>query len=375
MFRSKSIFVLAMASCLLLAARAPGKEPFRTVVFRSGTAGYHTFRIPSLITTHKGTLLAFSEGRKAGGGDHGDIDLVLKRSTDNGTTWSDMQIVYEEGGEKKVTIGNPCPVIDEATGTIWLTFCRDNQDVLVTHSQDDGATWAKPRDISSDVTKPAWTWVATGPGIGIQLRIGKHKSRLVIPCDHGVPMGGKRVMISHVFYSDDAGKSWQLGGSLDIHTDECQVVELNDGTLMINARNYWGRNGNRPEWGHQRAISTSKDGGATWSKLMFDKHLIEPICQASFIRYDQTGDHGPNLLLFSNPASTTSRSQMTVRVSRDDGKSWPTSRLLHQGPAAYSCLAVLADGPIGCLFEAGDKSAYETLTFTRFSLEWLQGND
>jgi len=103
--------------------------------------------------------------------------------------------------------------------------------------------------------------------------------------------------------------------------------------------------------------------------------LIEPICQASFIRYDQTGDHGPNLLLFSNPASTTSRSQMTVRVSRDDGKSWPTSRLLHQGPAAYSCLAVLADGPIGCLFEAGDKSAYETLTFTRFSLEWLQGND
>jgi sialidase-1 len=367
--------VLALALCLSASVRAADEEPFQIAVFTSGQEDYHTFRIPSLITTQKGTLLAFCEGRKTGGSDHGDIDLVLKRSMDAGKTWSKMQVVHEEGGGDKVTIGNPCPVIDEATGTIWLTLCRDNKEVLVTHSKDDGATWAKPIDITSDVKKPDWGWVATGPGVGIQLRVGKHKGRFVIPCDHGVQIDGKRVMVSHVFYSDDSGESWQLGGSLDIHTDECQVVELNDGSLMMNARNYWGRAGGRPERGNMRAISTSKDGGDTWSKLAFDKTLIESICQASFLRYDQAGSGGPNLLLFSNPASKSSRTQMTVRSSSDDGKTWRKSRLLHEGPAAYSCLTVLDDGPIACLYEAGEKTAYETITFERFSLDWLQGQD
>ena len=299
---------------------ARAKEPYRTALYVSGKEGYHTFRIPSLIVTKKGTLLAFCEGRKTSQRDQGDIDLVLKRSTDRGGTWSGLQMVYEEGGTEEITIGNACPVIDNATGTIWLTLCRDNKDVLVTSSKDDGKSWTKPIDITADVKKSDWVWVATGPGVGIQMKRGRYRGRLVIPCDHAVQIGGKRVMVSHVFYSDDGGKSWRLGGSLDRHTDECQVVELTDGSLMLNMRNYWGRSGGRPERGGKRAIAISKDGGETWSELSFDDTLVEPVCQASFLRYSDTDWGERNLLLFSNPASKTSRHRLTVRLSDSEGK-------------------------------------------------------
>ena len=351
---------------------APTNEPFRTTVYASGTEGYHTFRIPSLIVTKNGTLLAFCEGRKTSRRDHGDLDLVLKRSSDNGETWGDLEVVYEEGGDAKITIGNPCPVIDETTGTIWLTLCRDNKEVLVSSSKDDGKSWSEPLDISSDVVKPSWNWVATGPGIGIQLKRGKHGGRLVIPCDHGIVIDGKQVMFSHVFFSDDGGKSWKLGGSLDRDTDECQVVELTDGSLMINMRNYWGHSGGRPDRGGKRAIAISKDGGETWSELSFDDSLPEPKCQASFLRYSDSDSGDRDILLFSNPASTSERHRLTVRLSNSEGKSWPVSRLLHEGPAAYSCLTVLPDKTIGCLYEGGEEGAYDKLFFARFGLDWLE---
>ena len=242
----------------------------------------------------------------------------------------------------------------------------------MTKSTDDGKTWSVPINISEAVVKPAWSWVATGPGVGIQLRRGEYKGRLVIPCDHGVPMEGRRVMFSHVFYSDDHGTTWQLGGRLDRHTDECQVVELADGTLKMNARNYWGVHGGRPERDKMRVISYSRDGGDTWSDLEFDTTLVEPICQASFFRYPESETQ----VLFLNPASKQARQRMTVRFSDDDGNTWPAGRVIHAGPAAYSCLAVLPDGSIACLFEGGANQAYEKLIFARFSLEWLkQGTD
>lgn len=352
-------------------ARTSAEEPFRADVFISGTDGYHTFRIPSIIVSRNGTLLATCEGRKTGRGDHGNLDLVVKRSFDGGKTWGNMETIYEEGGDAKITIGNPCPVVDESTGTIWMPFCRDNKEVLITKSVDDGESWSQPVNISEEVVKSKWTWVATGPGVGIQLKRSPHEGRLVIPCDHGIPMDGSRVMFSHVFYSDDHGKSWVLGGSLDRHTDECQVVELADGTLKMNARSYWGRQGGRPDRGNVRAISHSTDDGATWSELKFDRTLIEPICQASFLRYPGSSTE----VLFSNPASRESRHRMTVRHSGDDSKTWPVSRLLHEGPAAYSCLTVLPDGSVACLFENGAQSAYERITFVRFSLAWLKEGD
>ncbi len=332
----------------------------QTPVFVSGKDGYHTYRIPALIVTKKGTLLAFCEGRKTGRGDHGDLDLLVKRSSDFGKTWSPQSIVYEEGGDAKVTIGNPCPVVDQSTGFIWMSLCRDNKKVFITHSKDDGRTWSKPKDISNVAIKPNWTWVATGPGNGIQLTGGKHAGRLVMPCDHR--RGGRNTYNtnghSHSLYSDDHGKTWKMGQPTDRGMNECAVVELADGRLMMNMRSYRGKN--------LRAIAISKDGGETWGRSVDDATLIEPVCQASFIRFDG------NRLLFSNPASQ-SRNRMTVRLSRDEGKTWPVSRQLYAGPAAYSNLTVMLDNSIGIIYERGETSAYETITFARFTLGWLTG--
>ena len=350
--------------------------PMQKIVFRQGVDGYHTYRIPALLVTKAGTVIVICEGRKAGSGDAGDIDLLVKRSPDGGRTWEPQGLIYEEGGAAKVAIGNPCPVVDQESGTIWLPFCRDNNDVLITYSSDDGRTWAKPREITSDVKLPSWTWYATGPGVGIQMQSGRYKGRMVIPCDHRETATGK-FMYSHAFYSDDRGKTWTLGGTVGLHTDESQVVELIDGRLLLNIRNYWGRDGKRPERGGRRALAYSENGGESWSEATFDSALIEPMCQASFVRYSRaTGGKGRNRLLFSNPAHRSERVKMTVRLSYDEGKTWPVARQLHEGPSSYSCLTVLPDGAIGCIYEGGEDSRRQWLRFARFTLSWLtEGKD
>ncbi len=356
----------------LLGVRATPAGEARTEegdVFVSGKDGYHTFRIPAAILTRKGTLLAFCEGRKNGRSDTGNIDVVLRRSTDGGKTWGPLQVVADFGPD---TVGNPCPVVDRTTGTIWLPLTKNlgnetekvirdgtskgGRTVWLTKSTDDGATWAKPVEISMTTRRPNWTWYATGPGCGIQLRSG----RLVIPCDHNLL--GNRARHAHVIYSDDNGKTWQVGGVLGEHTNECQVIERADGALLINMRSYHGKN--------RRAVATSKDGGLTWGPVKLDNALIEPVCQASLLRYTLAKDGGKDRLLFSNPASTK-REQMTVRLSYDEGATWPVARELAAGPAAYSALVVLPDRTIGCLYERGQKSPYEKIAFARFNLEWL----
>ncbi len=331
-------------------------------VYVRGENGYHTYRIPSLLVTKAGTLLAFCEARKNSASDAGDIDLVVKRSFDQGRTWSAMQIIWDDGDN---TIGNPCPVVDQTTGTIWMPFCRNNDRVFMTSSTDDGLTWATPIEITSTVKLPNWRWYATGPGVGIQLEKGLHQGRLVIPCDNTArDASNNTIWSSHVIYSDDHGQTWQLGGVITPKMNECQVVELADGRLMMNMRN----SDSSQDF---RAIATSNDGGMTWSEISHDPTLIEPICQASFLRYTLATDYDKNRLIFSNPASTSSRVSMTVRLSYDEGQTWPVARLLHAGAAAYSCLAVLPDKTIGCFYEAGNSSPYETITFARFSLPWL----
>lgn len=353
--------------------RAAELAPTQVPVYVSGREGYHTYRIPSLLVTAKGTLLAFCEGRKNSARDHGDIDILVKRSTDHGRTWSAQSIVYEEGGDAEITIGNPCAVLDRDTGIIWLAMTKNNDRVLITFSKDDGITWSPPQDITKDVKRAGWGWYATGPGVGVQLRYGKHKGRLLIPCDHRERKGGRWVKHSHVFFSDDHGKTWALGGTVAEHTDECQLVELADGALLVNMRNYWGREGQAKDKGQMRAEALSRDGGETWERLSFDSTLIEPVCQASIVRYTCAREGTKNRLLFSNPASRTERKCLTVRLSYDEGATWPVARTLYEGPSAYSCLAVLPDMSIGCLYERGEKSPYETITFARFSLEWLTG--
>jgi len=345
-------------------AAAATLKPETTVVYGAGKDGYHTYRIPAMLATTRGTLLAFCEGRKTSRGDHGDIDLVLKRSTDGGCTWSKQMIVHEEGGTEKITIGNPAPVLDRSTGTVHLAFCRNNARVFVTSSADDGVTWARPREITDAVKADDWGWYATGPGHGIQLARGPHAGRLVIPCDHGVTgkdKGWKTKGRSHVIYSDDNGRTWRRGGPTGWGMNECMAVEQADGSVLLSIRNYFGKN--------QRAFAVSRDGGYTWSDPTHHEQVHCPTCQASICRYSL---EPANRILHANPGGP-GRTHLTVRLSEDEGRSWPTARVLHAGPAAYSDLAVLPDGSIGCLYEAGKKGAYDTITFARFPLAWVTG--
>ena len=336
-------------------------EPAHQVnVFISGAEGYHTYRIPAIVLTNGGTLLAFCEGRKTGGGDHGDLDLVLRRSTDLGKTWGPMQLVHEEGGTAKITIGNPCPVVDRTTGAIWLPFCRNNDRVLLAKSTDDGKTWTEPIEITKDVKKPEWKWYATGPGHGIQLSSG----RLMIPCDCGLAGVKDWAKAGHslVFYSDDHGGSWKLGGVAGPGGDECEVVQLADGSLLLSIRNYLG-----PKL---RAFAASTDDGLSWSKLEHHADVYCPRCQSSIQRYTLEPAAAKNRILYSGPGGP-GRSNMTVRLSYDEGKSWPVAKVINYGPAAYSDLVVLTDGSIGCLYEGGTSHAYQNIVFARFTLHWL----
>ncbi|MEQ8763484.1 MAG: sialidase family protein [Planctomycetota bacterium] len=350
--------------------------PFETDVFVSGTGDYHTFRIPSLLRAPNGDLLAFAEGRRQSRSDTGDIDLVLRRSSDGGRNWSDLQVVWDDAGN---TCGNPCPVVDQKTGTIFLLMTwnlgtdhesaiktaksEDSRRVFVCQSPDNGRSWSTPREITETTKHPEWRWYATGPGVGIQLERGEHAGRLVIPCDHSsersdIPGGYG----SHIIYSDDHGDSWQMGEPISAGVNECQVIEREDGELLINMRNY-------VRTRRTRAIATSPDGGETWSKVSYDAALIEPICQASLIRLRWSEDDEAGVLLFSNPASTSGRHQMTVRLSEDQGRTWPIAKTLHEGAAAYSCLVALGRSDIGLLYEKDD---YRKITFAAFDEAWLR---
>jgi len=327
-------------------------------VFQSGKEGYQTYRIPGIVLSNKGTVLAFCEGRKTSSSDAGDIDLVVRRSTDGGRTWQSMQLVHEEGGDAKITIGNPCPVVDAKTGTIWLPFCRNNDRVFITHSTDDGRTWAAPAEITSTVKKPEWSWYATGPGHGIQLA----NNRLLIPCDHRPRQPTDRDQSrSHVVYSDDQGQTWQLGGIADVGTNECEAVELANGSLLLSMRNYTYRDLK------QRAFAVSQDAGLAWSKPQPWPDVHCPFCQSSLQRHTLTGKGGKDRILYSGPGGP-GRKNLTIRLSYDEGKTWPVAKVLYAGSAAYADLVVLPDGGIGCLYE---RDEYRKITFARFTLGWL----
>ena len=353
----RSFVIVAM---LLFGTVAAGAEPSTPLItqddiFVSGRDGYHTFRIPALVASRNGVLLAFCEGRKNSSSDSGDIDLVLKRSTNSGETWGKMQLVWDDGQN---TMGNPCTVADRDTGAVWLAFTRNNDGVFVMKSTDDGATWVEPVEITSDVKLADWSWYATGPGHGIQLTSG----RLLIPCDHRIRGLPRPDSLAHVIYSDDHGVTWKLGGSLSKKTNECEAVETSDGSVYLNMRSKHGKKRRLHAW--------SEDGGESWSDVEFDDTLISPECQASIVRFTDRSRHDKNRILFANPAST-SRTRMTVRISYDECRTWNAGRVLHEGPSAYSDLCIAPNMTICCLYERGEKRAYERLTFARFNLQWL----
>lgn len=371
-----------IATCLLLIMQLglfiQAQESLTTDIFQQGQDGYACFRIPAIVQSKAGTLLAFAEARKNSCSDTGNIDLVVKRSEDGGKTWSKAITVWDDGDN---VCGNPAPIVDQETGRILLVTChnqgedheeeiinqtsKDSRRIYVLYSDNDGKSWSTPKEITSSVKHPDWTWYATGPCHGIQLQHKKHKGRLVVPANHIVAT--TKTYHSQLIYSDDKGDTWKLGGVVDQHGgNESSVVELKNGDLMLNMRNY-----NREE-SKSRSYVISKDGGETVSDMQYLPELIEPICQGSTLNYMKNNKVSSNIL-FSNPASTDKREKMTVKLSEDNGKTWPYACLIYSGPSAYSDLVNLPDEKIGLLYEYGTNNPYEKIGFTIIPFAKLKG--
>lgn len=361
--------IFTVAAFLFMANSAGAAELDHVLLFDSGRDGYPRYRIPALVVAPGGAVLAICEGRKDGGGLKGNIDLVIRRSTDSGQNWSPLAVLADEGDN---TLGNPCVVVDAATKEVFVALTRslgsDTEEgivagksrertrVLWTKSGNDGVDWSPPVDITATTTRDNWTWYGTGPGVGIQLKSG----RLVMPSYHAeLPTGTYR---SHMLYSDDHGRNWKIGATVGEHTSECHVVERQDGSLYLNARTVQGR--------ELRTIAHSTDGGETWSSASFDEQLYDSHCQACVIRLPAKGDASP-AWLFTHPAGP-SRYHLTARLSRDEGRTWPVAKRLREGNSQYSCLAVLPDGAIGCLYDCWVDGNYR-LFFVRFPMTWLTG--
>ncbi|MFD7403440.1 exo-alpha-sialidase [Streptomyces sp. NPDC059866] len=348
--------------------------PAATVPFRAGREGYASYRIPAVVATDSGTLLAFCEGRAESAHDWGNIDIVLKRSTDGGRTWGPLQVVADNGTD---LAGNPAPVVLD-TGRILLVHVRsaaaaaeelivrgevkeaDGRRVWVQHSDDDGRTWSEPREITEQVKQPGWRWYATTPGHGIQLSTG----RVVVPGNHTLPPAGTdlgnepRYNGGHCLLSDDRGETWYLGYLDDsdddyVNVNETTAAELPDGRVYFNTRTDSRSPGNR-------ADAHSEDGGRTLVKPFRPQAgLTAPVCQASVLQL-----RDPDILLFSGPAAR-GRALMTLRASADGGRTWRPVFTVDGLPAAYSDLARVDASTVGLLYETGDFGAYETISFLR----------
>lgn len=369
--------LLLAAPCASGQQTAPqDAQPVHTAtIYKKGDNGFDTYRIPATVRTKQGTVLAFAEARKHSRSDTGDIDLVLRRSTDGGRTWGDIITVWDDAGN---VCGNPAPVVDRETGRILLLStwndgtdhekdihartAKDTRRVFVLYSDDDGLTWSSPREITPSVKREDWTWYATGPCHAIQLQKGRHKGRIVVSCNHGLFKDGKGAgSYSHLIYSDDHGQTWAIGGEGERDGNESTVTELKNGDLMLNMRGP--RHKNRADNGSCRLVALSHDQGLTLEPQYYDRALTEPVCNGSIINYAPKGKL-TETLLFSNPDHPTKRKDMTVKISRDSGKNWQTAYQLSDIAAAYSDMVVLPNGDLGVMYETGVDSCYERIEFT-----------
>ena len=341
-----------------------GQEVKGLDLFVSGDEGVHEFRIPSMITTKSGAILAVCDARVDKQGDvPNNIDQVIKRSLDNGNTWDKLRTIVDFPNQEGAA--DPQLLQDQETGRIFLfyTYCPGRNEVTegpnrnrrhlalqYIYSDDDGKSWSLPIVGEYGLKKEGWHSIWPGPGRGLQLENG----RLIAP----VTVSDTLHMYSYFLFSDDHGHSWQMSNLMGTDINEPTMVELDDHTLLLNARN---RTGNR-------AMVSSSDGGDNWSEVSYHKDLIEPGCQGSFIKYSVKGK---SILLFSNPADSKQRKNMTVRMSNDNGKTWPVKKVIYEGPSAYSCLTILPNGKIGLLYENGAESPYERISFVSLDVNWF----
>ena len=319
------------------------------------------YRIPSLVVTKKGTILAFCEGR-ASKYDWGHIRVVVRRSEDNGKTWGD-EIDTTKGKFPNSKIGNPVPIVDRDTGRIFLisSFATNPSHtnpgpgkVMIVHSDDDGKSWSDARMIPGPQWLPkGFGWLLTGPGHGIQITQGKRKGRLIAPC-YGEGCG-------FVVYSDDKGETWTVGANSPSGPyNEATCVELAGGDIMLNMRSPGNRGGRKPN----RGTAVLTDGGAKYKEgtSRFIPDLPCPSCQGATARLLPPKDGKPGVILFAGPGSARGRVFGTLFASYDDGKTWPYRQVIYEGGYGYSDIAVLPNGKVACIFELNK----EDLLFTVF---------
>ncbi|MCQ4201677.1 exo-alpha-sialidase, partial [Streptomyces sp. NPDC058783] len=336
------------------------------------------YRIPALTRTTEGTLIAAYDARPTLGDLPSNIGVVLRRSTDGGATWRAQQVVRKDAAPKGY--GDPSLLVDRETGRIFLFYAasvnqgffgsatgndESDPDVLqadYSYSDDDGLTWKHER-ITADIKDPSWGGMFASSGEGIQLRHGRYKGRLVQ--QYAIRKDGANYAVSA--YSDDHGATWKMGTPVGPGGDENKTVELSDGRVMLNNRS-------KP----YRTVAYSSDGGATYTPFQRDTELPDPANNGSLTRFapnvDASHPRAP-WLVFSNTATTDSRSNLTVRLSCDNGQTWPVRRTVESGAAAYSTLTPLSDGTgpnpgMGLLWERGN---VDHITYSSFDLQWLGG--
>ncbi len=384
------IRIILTAFLLLYCARLRAQQN-EVPVFVSGSDGYKTFRIPAIIGLSKGRLLAFCEGRVNGSGDFGNIDIVMKRSSDNGATWSKLQVVADYND---LQAGNPAPVVDWSdpaypNGRIFLFYNTGNNhegEILKGNgikycwyisSVDGGLTWSAPVDITLQVHRPNkplinaafsfkedWRYYANTPGHAMQFASGRYKGRIFVAANHsaGEPQPAAGQYDAHGYFSDDHGKTFTLGNSLKLPgSNEAMAAEISNNRLMMNTRNQKGDI-------RARIVSISSDGGFSWDTTYFDQNLPDPVCQASIL--DIGNNNGKHILAFCNNADTKRRNNLTLRISYDDGLTWKKSIPVYSGDAvvrqnfdysAYSDLVKIDKKHVGVLYE---KDNYAAIVFT-----------
>lgn len=387
---------------------AAADEVVKTDLFVAGQEGYKLYRIPGIVVTKRGTVLAYCEARKNDAGDWGPIDVLLRRSTDGGQTWLPRQQLVHLTGDLPLnpvaaaqkldklgdnTVNNPVAIVDRETGAVHFLYCLEYMRCCYLRSDDDGATWTEPVEITKtfDTFRPEYDWkvLATGPGHGIQLTTGKHQGRLVVPVWLSLGTGGHahRPSVTATIFSDDHGQTWQRG-DIAVHDtpefvypNETVVVQLADGRVMLNSRS--------ESLPHRRLVTISPDGATGWSTPQFDEALLEPICMAGIVRVREPQDEQPGVIAFSNPHNLSradgkevagrsrDRVNVSIKLSYDDGQTWPFNRTLEAGFSGYSDLAALPDGAILCFYERGStdgQNIYRTgrLTVARFDEHWVR---
>jgi sialidase-1 len=356
-------------------------------LFENEMGGNKGYRIPGIVVTTKGTILAYCEARRDALGDWGEITTMLRRSTDGGKTFDKARQIAHTGPrieglqaekhEHDQLAGNPCAIVDADGKTIHFLYQINYERAFYMKSVDDGVTWSAPTEITAafDAFRPEVNWnvLATGPTHAIQISKGAHKGRLVVPIwlSFG-PKGKHGPSVSATVYSDDGGATWKRG---DVvlpdeapfkSPNECVVVELSDGRVMMNGRS--------PSDANRRIVSISPDGATGWSKPVFDNALIDPICCAGLTNVKGQ----PGTLVFSNPNNLKldedgkpvaggqgKRRNLSIKISRDDGKTWISNRTLEEGASAYSDVYSMDDGTILCFYERDLR-----LTLAHFNLAW-----